>query len=269
MESSRTSNTSTTTNVTMASVSATSAAATTTSTMDKPDELVSSGEIHQMSSSQGQHGERIAPASAIQHHHHHHQQQLHQHNSHQHKKCLHQRIFDASNTNAMNERVAALTNALLHQVTQQNLTQGSQIIQRPFPLQQTTSSQQTHLMRQQQMQAYQQYPMQQMPTTIGINNSMMPTNVGGSGGNGTHFTVGINNTSVNGSAAAATAAAVNSNGPIIHNQNGLVQKMNAALLAERYLLLDLVEGSTLYKCIDVKTHEELVCKVHVFIILTF
>lgn len=38
--------------------------------------------------------------------------------------------------------------------------------------------------------------------------------------------------------------------------------MNAALLAERYLLLDLVEGSTLYKCIDVKTHEELVCKVN-------
>lgn len=93
--------------------------------------------------------------------------------------------------------------------------------------------------------------MQQMPTTIGI---------GGNGGNGTHFTIGINNTSVNGSAAAA--ATTSSSGPIIHNQNGLVQKMNAALLAERYLLLDLVEGSTLYKCIDVKTHEELVCKVN-------
>lgn len=274
MESSRTSNTSTatTTNVTMASVSATTAAAATATMDNKPDDLVSSGEINQMSSSQGQHGERVASASAIQHHH---QQQLHQqHNSHQHKKCLHHRIFDASNTNAMNERVAALTNALLHQVTQQNLTQGSQMIQRPFPLQQTTSSQQqSHLMRQQQIQAYQQqYPLQQMPTTIGINSSMMQTNVGGSGSNGgTHFTVGINNTSVNGSAAvAAAAASVNSNGPIIHNQNGLVQKMNAALLAERYLLLDLVEGSTLYKCIDVKTHEELVCKVcGIFYILTF
>lgn len=48
---------------------------------------------------------------------------------------------------------------------------------------------------------------------------------------------------------------------IIPNQNGLVQHMNAALLAERYLLLDMVDGSTLYKCMDVKTHEELVCKV--------
>ncbi|XP_055710161.1 tribbles homolog 2-like [Phlebotomus papatasi] len=36
---------------------------------------------------------------------------------------------------------------------------------------------------------------------------------------------------------------------------------NAALLAERYLLLDLVDGGSLYKCVDVKTHEELVCKI--------
>lgn len=49
--------------------------------------------------------------------------------------------------------------------------------------------------------------------------------------------------------------------PIVYNQNGLVQQLNAALLADRYLLMDLVEGSTLYKCIDVKTHDELVCKV--------
>lgn len=261
MESSRTSNasTATTTNVTMASVSpATAATAAPTAPMDKPDELVSSGEIHQMSSSQGQHGEPVAPASANHHHHHH--LQLHPHSS-QHKKCLHHRIFDANNTNAMNERVAAL-NALLHQVTQQNLTQGTQLIQRPFPLQQTASSQQQSLVMRQQHQhqhsvhPYQQYPMQQqMPTTIGLSNSTSAN--GGTGG--THFTVGIANPSINSSAAAAAAASTS--GPIIHNQNGLVQKMNAALLAERYLLLDLVEGSTLYKCIDVKTHEELVCKV--------
>lgn len=275
MESSRTSDTATTTNGTMISVSTTTAATTTTATMDKPDELVSSGEIRQMSSGQGQHGgETAAPASAIQRHHHYHpyqqhqqQPQLHQHNSHQHKKCLHHRILDANNTNSINERVAALTNVLLQQVTQQNLTQGSQIIQRPFPLQQAASAQQSHLIRQQQqqhqIQTYQQYPMQQIPTTttIGISSAMIPSNGGGHGGNGTHFTIGINNTSVGGSAAAAPAATTNSSGPIIHNQNGLVQKMNAALLAERYLLLDLVEGSTLYKCIDVKTHEELVCKV--------
>lgn len=37
--------------------------------------------------------------------------------------------------------------------------------------------------------------------------------------------------------------------------------MNAAVLAERYLLLDSVEGSSLYRCIDIKTQEELVCKI--------
>lgn len=37
--------------------------------------------------------------------------------------------------------------------------------------------------------------------------------------------------------------------------------LNAAVLAERYLLLDSVEGSSLYRCIDIKTQEELVCKV--------
>lgn len=63
-------------------------------------------------------------------------------------------------------------------------------------------------------------------------------------------------------AAAAAASANNGNGPVaIQNQAGLVQQLNASLLAERYLLMDMVEGSTLYKCIDVRTYEELVCKV--------
>ena len=90
-------------------------------------------------------------------------------------------------------------------------------------------------------------PMQQMPQAIAINSSLMQGNGG--------FTVGVSNNSM------ANASTSSTNGTQIHNQNGLVQQMNAALLAERYLLLDLVEGSTLYKCIDVKTHEELVCKV--------
>lgn len=230
MESSRTSNTTTATNTTTSAV--------TTST-DKPDELVSPGDIRQMSSNQGQHGESVAAVTL-------------QPPNPQQKKCLHHRIFDVTNGNSMNERVAALTNALLHQVNQQNITQASQLIQRPFPLQQSLSQQQTHIIRpHQQMQTYQQYPMQQLPTSIGIQNSMLPAQ------NGTQFTVGVSNAPTNGSSAASTS------GPLIHNQNGLVQQMNAALLAERYLLLDLVEGSTLYKCIDVKTHEELVCKVRI------
>lgn len=222
---------------------------------DKPDELVSSGDMRQMNSAQVQHGEPVTQIAL---------QQLNQHQ----KKCLH-RIFDASAGSMTNERVAAITNALLQQANQHNLSQGQQIIQRPFPMQQQQQQQipqqqqqpssqqqqqQTHIIRphqQQQMQAFQQYAamQQQMPASIGIN-SVMQSN----GNGGAHFTVGISNTMANPSTSST-------NGPIIHNQNGLVQQMNAALLAERYLLLDLVEGSTLYKCIDVKTHEELVCKV--------
>lgn len=37
--------------------------------------------------------------------------------------------------------------------------------------------------------------------------------------------------------------------------------LNAAVLADRYLLLDSVEGSSLYRCVDIKTQEELVCKI--------
>lgn len=219
--------------------SRTSNANATNTAADKPDELVSSGDIRQMNSSQGQH---VEPVSAVQ--------AMLQQNQQQ-KKCLHHRIFDANAGNIVNERVAALTNALLQQVSQQqqqNLSQGAQLIQRPYPMQQTIPQQQSHIIRpHQQVQSYQQY---QMPASIAINNSMMQTNNGS-------FSIGVSNSMGNASASST-------NGALIHNQNGLVQQMNAALLAERYLLLDLVEGSTLYKCIDVKTHEELVCKVCIY-----
>lgn len=48
----------------------------------------------------------------------------------------------------------------------------------------------------------------------------------------------------------------------IHMQNGLVQQVT--LIADRYLIMDPVEGSTLYKCFDVKANEQLVCKVSDF-----
>lgn len=35
----------------------------------------------------------------------------------------------------------------------------------------------------------------------------------------------------------------------------------ATVVADKYLLLDQVEGSSLYRCMDVNTQEELVCKV--------
>lgn len=38
-------------------------------------------------------------------------------------------------------------------------------------------------------------------------------------------------------------------------------QLNAALLQDRYLLLDMVDGSSFYKCIDIQTQKLLVCKV--------
>lgn len=40
----------------------------------------------------------------------------------------------------------------------------------------------------------------------------------------------------------------------------------AALVAEKYLLLEQVEGSSLCRCVDVRTHEEYVCKVSVAVL---
>lgn len=47
----------------------------------------------------------------------------------------------------------------------------------------------------------------------------------------------------------------------IQSQPGLVRPVNAALLADRYLLLEPLKGTSLYKCIDVRTYRDLVCKV--------
>lgn len=35
----------------------------------------------------------------------------------------------------------------------------------------------------------------------------------------------------------------------------------ASVIADKYYLLDQVEGSSLYRCVDIKTRDELVCKV--------
>lgn len=39
------------------------------------------------------------------------------------------------------------------------------------------------------------------------------------------------------------------------------RNFQASVVADKYLLLDQPEGSSLYRCVDVKTQEELVCKV--------
>lgn len=42
------------------------------------------------------------------------------------------------------------------------------------------------------------------------------------------------------------------------------KSFQACMVADKYLLLDQVEGSLLYRCVDVNTQEELVCKVSIF-----
>ncbi|XP_053673156.1 tribbles homolog 2-like [Anopheles nili] len=37
--------------------------------------------------------------------------------------------------------------------------------------------------------------------------------------------------------------------------------LNAVILVDRYLLMEPVEGNNLYRCFDIKSHEELVCKI--------
>lgn len=47
----------------------------------------------------------------------------------------------------------------------------------------------------------------------------------------------------------------------VQNTNYTAPKFSAHLLQGRYLMMNLIEGSTFYKCIDINTKEHLVCKV--------
>lgn len=189
--------------------------------IDKPDELVSQRNAQMHMSNQ----------NVIQ------VPQVELQANQQQKKCLHHRIFDTRIGNSMSEQVAAFTSALIQQANQPAQSQLQQSFTTLQSQQQQQSNSQPHRISHSQTHVYQQ-PIQQTPTN-----------------NTTHFTVGVNNPTNNGQTSSLA------NTTTIHNQNGLVQQMSATLLADRYLLLDLVEGSTLYKCIDVKSREELVCKV--------
>ncbi|XP_058058416.1 tribbles homolog 2-like [Anopheles bellator] len=66
----------------------------------------------------------------------------------------------------------------------------------------------------------------------------------------------------------SVAAASPSSSPTIHPQqrdaissNVMPPPANATVLAERYLMLEPVEGNNLYRCFDIRTHEEMVCKI--------
>lgn len=211
---------------------------------DKPDELASTGNLQPQLQSLLQLHPNLLPTF---------------HLSQQQKKCLHRRILMQSQT-----------------LPPQSTT-FTPSVQRAFPMQQ-----QQPPIQQQQQQRLPPSRMTPSPTASNANGS--PSGVinatAAAAASAIISAAGSNNVNlINANNGIATNSTINSNTtsngnpssnsvPIIHNQNGLVQQLNAALLAERYLLMDLVEGSTLYKCIDVKTHEELVCKVNfIFIIL--
>lgn len=83
----------------------------------------------------------------------------------------------------------------------------------------------------------------------------------------------INNNTINISASPISNSSANSSGGsnAATNQRGqtnrdavstnVVPQLNAALLHDRYLLLELVDGSSFYGCVDIKTQKPLVCKV--------
>lgn len=284
----------------------TSTSSSPTNLVDKPDELVSTGDVIRQIHANQQNADHQIQSATIQP-----PQSMHQT---QQKKCLHHRIFDINASHLVNERVAALlqqqhqlqnyqqiqsqTHLQTAQYQQQQQLQPQQIqlpLRSLIPMQQIPQS---HILRtnyQQQIQPT-SLPLQQLPsaqtaisqanvmvsssgsstaTNFSIanynNNNVSPMVIsnnsstnnnhnssnGGSSNNGNNI-----NSSTNANSTNSNTNSSNNGSAAIHSQNGLVQQMNAALLAERYLLLDLVEGSTLYKCIDVKSHEELVCKVN-------
>lgn len=49
--------------------------------------------------------------------------------------------------------------------------------------------------------------------------------------------------------------------PSCHTSGTGDKPLQASVIADKYYLLDQVEGSSLYRCVDIKTRDELVCKV--------
>lgn len=136
------------------------------------------------------------------------------------------------------------------QAGQQQQTQTvSQLIQHhqiQLPLQ--TPPQLLHHHPQILQQQQQQQLLQQQHIRISSN---APT----SGSNNINNSTGVAS-AVNRASAQANRDAISTN---------ITPQLNAALLQDRYLLLDLVDGSSFYKCIDIQTQKMLVCKVSSFV----
>lgn len=74
----------------------------------------------------------------------------------------------------------------------------------------------------------------------------------------------VNSNNVTSAAVISGVAAINRASTQVNRDaisTNTSPQLNAALLQDRYLLLDLVDGSSFYKCIDIQTQKMLVCKV--------
>lgn len=120
----------------------------------------------------------------------------------------------------------------------QNVSQShqQQLQQNFMPLQTPSSSQLLHP----QQQILQQQQQQQLQ--VRISNNQIPAS--------------NNNPAVNRNSTQANRDAISTN---------IQPQLNAALLQDRYLLLDMVDGSSFYKCIDIQTQKLLVCKVFIYL----
>ncbi|XP_053663434.1 tribbles homolog 2 [Anopheles marshallii] len=80
---------------------------------------------------------------------------------------------------------------------------------------------------------------------------------------GSSFLAGLNRYRNDGSGACSSGGSVTASYPLRDaiSTNVTPPPLNAVILVDRYLLMEPVEGNNLYRCYDIKSHEELVCKI--------
>lgn len=149
-----------------------------------------------------------------------------------HRQCLHMHHQQQQQQQPAQQQIQQHLQNAASQIQQQQQTQ-----QNFSPLQ-TPSSQQQQQVHPQLIQQQQQ---QQQSNRISPNN---------------------NNSS--------SSSAINRNNSTQANRDAIstnIQpQLNAALLQDRYLLLDMVDGSSFYKCIDIQTQKLFVCKVFIYLL---
>jgi hypothetical protein len=167
-----------------------------------------------------------------------------------HRQCphIHQSQIQNQQQQPGNQQSGHQQNIIQHQIQLPLQTASTTTVQPPQihphpqqPQQQQQFNHQQHIQLQQQLQQNQQQAQQ-----IRINNNN-------------------SNVSIASTAASAAITVVNRTSTQPKRDaistNIIAPQLNAALLQDRYLLLDMVDGSSFYKCIDIQTQKMLVCKV--------